>query len=164
MTTAARTLAEYAAALRFADIPPLERERARQCLIDTVGVCLLGSRLPWGAMAAGYARRYGSGGTSRIIGSPQPVAAPLAALANGVFAHGFELDNLRKPGAGVHPGSALVPVALALGEETGCSGETLIAALVAGCEVMFRIGRRRITAARSSASTRRGLPAPSVRP
>lgn len=140
MTTAARTLAGFAADLRFAAIPATARERARQCLIDTAGVCLLGSTLPWGGMVADYAARYGGGGTSRMLGRPQRISTPLAALANGVFAHGFELDSLRKPGAGVHPGAALVPSALALGEETGCSGQVLLASIVAGCEVMFRIG------------------------
>jgi 2-methylcitrate dehydratase PrpD len=155
--TAARTLADFAAALRFDAIPPPDRQRARQCLIDTVGVCLLGGRLPWGLAVADYARHYGGGGTSRIVGLPGLVSAPLAALANGVFAHGFELDSLRKPGAGVHPGAALVPVALALGEETGCSGETLLSAIVAGCEVMFRIG-----AASKHSSERLGFHAPGL--
>ena len=140
MPPAARELARFAAGLRHADIPALDRLRATQCLIDTVGVALLGSRLPWGAMVAGYATHYGGSGTSRIIGAPGKVSAPMAALANGVFAHGMELDSLRKPGAGVHPGAALVPAALALAEETGADGRTLLTAIVAGCEVMFRIG------------------------
>ncbi|HEY1325740.1 MAG TPA: MmgE/PrpD family protein [Casimicrobiaceae bacterium] len=157
MTTAARTLARFASALRFEAIPELDRHRARQCVVDTVGISLLGSRLPWGIMAADYARRYGSNGTSRIIGSRDAIGAPLAALANGVLAHAFELDSLRKPGAGVHPGAALVPVALALGEETGCSGATLLTAIVAGCEVMFRIG-----AASKHSSERLGFHAPGL--
>jgi 2-methylcitrate dehydratase PrpD len=155
--SAARTLSEFAAGLRFDAIPDLDRLRARQCLIDTAGVCLLGSRLPWGIMVADYARHYGGAGASRVIGVPGAVAAPLAALANGVSAHAFELDSLRKPGAGVHPGAALVPVALALGEETGCSGERLLAAIVAGCEVMFRIG-----AASKHSSERLGFHAPGL--
>jgi 2-methylcitrate dehydratase PrpD len=40
----------------------------------------------------------------------------------------------------VHPGAALVPVALALGEEIGCDGNAVLRSIVAGCEVMFRIG------------------------
>jgi len=155
--TAARTLAEFAAALRFAAIPLSARERARQCLIDAIGVGLLGSRLPWGAAVADYARHYGAGGTSRMIGQPYAVSAPLAALANGVFVHGYELDSLRQPGAGVHPGAALVPVALALGEEGRCGGEALMTAIVAGCEVMFRIG-----AASKHSSERLGFHAPGL--
>ena len=138
--TAARTLAHFASALELEAIPELDRERARQCLIDAVGVALFGASQPWSRMVATYARQYGGQGTSRIIGEPGPIAAPLAALTNGVFAHAFELDSLRKPGAGVHPGAALVPTALALGEEIGVAGKALITAIVAGCEVMFRIG------------------------
>ena len=155
--TAARTLSTFASGLRFDAIPPLDRERARQCLVDTVGVCLLGSSMPWGRAAADYARHYGGAGTSRIIGTPDAVAAPMAALANGVFAHAFELDSLRKPGAGVHPGAALVPVALAIGEETGASGKAVLTALVAGCEVMFRIG-----AATKHTSEKLGFHAPGL--
>jgi 2-methylcitrate dehydratase PrpD len=140
MSTAAAHLAEFAAKLRFEDIPALDRLRARQCLIDTVGVSLLGARLPWGRMLSAYAHRYGGGATSSLIGESHKVSAPMAALANGVYAHGFELDSLRKPGAGVHPGAALVPCALALAEELAVDGKHLLTALVAGCEVMFRIG------------------------
>jgi 2-methylcitrate dehydratase PrpD len=155
--TAARTLSTFASGLRFDAIPALDRERARQCLVDTVGVSLLGSRLPWGRAAADYARHYGGAGTSRMIGLADKVSAPMAALANGVFAHAFELDSLRKPGAGVHPGAALVPAALAIGEEAGASGKALVTALVAGCEVMFRIG-----AATKHSSEKLGFHAPGL--
>lgn len=138
--TAAGQLAAFAAGLRYEDIPPEHIDRARQCVIDTVGACLFGSQLPWGRIAAGYARHYGSGGASRIVGTPHAVAAPMAALANGVFAHAFELDSLRKPGAGVHPGATLLPPALAIADELELDGKAVLAAFVAGCEVMFRIG------------------------
>jgi 2-methylcitrate dehydratase PrpD len=140
MEAAARSLAAFAASLELRDVPALDAERATQCLVDAVGVALLGSTFPWARLARRYAGHYGAGGTSRVVGSPQRVSAPLAALANGVATHAFELDSLRKPGAGVHPGAALVPAALALGEELHASGEDLISAIVAGCEVMFRIG------------------------
>jgi 2-methylcitrate dehydratase PrpD len=140
MATAAACLAEFATELRFDDIPELDRLRARQCLVDTVGVSLLGAKLPWGRMLSAYAHRYGGAATSTLIGESHKVSAPMAALANGVYAHGFELDSLRKPGAGVHPGAALVPSGLALGEELAVDGKRLLTALVAGCEVMFRIG------------------------
>ena len=140
MDTAARTLARFASELKLADVPALDVERATQCIIDSVGVTLLGSTFPWAQMARRYAEHYGAGGTSRVWGSPTRVSAPLAALANGVAAHAFELDSLRRPGAGAHPGAALVPAALALGEELHSSGADVLAAIVAGCEVMFRIG------------------------
>jgi 2-methylcitrate dehydratase PrpD len=69
------------------------------------------------------------------------VQAPSAALANGALAHAFELDSLTRPGAGAHPGATVVPPALAIAQERGADGRALIAAFVAGNEVMIRIGR-----------------------
>jgi 2-methylcitrate dehydratase PrpD len=69
------------------------------------------------------------------------VQAPLAAFANGALTHAFELDNLTKPGSGVHPGATLLPPGLAIAQERGMGGRDLIAAFVAGAEVMIRIGR-----------------------
>lgn len=138
--TAARTLAEFAIGLRYGDIPAAARERARQCIIDTTGAALFGSRLPWSKIVAGHARNCGGNGASRVIGTTLKVAAPAAALANGVCSHAFELDGLRKPSAGVHPGAILWPAALAAGEAQGADGQTLLTSFVAGAEVMFRIG------------------------
>ena len=161
MQTAARSLARFASALQLADVPELDVERATQCLIDVVGVALLGSSFPWAQSARRYAEHYGTRGTSRVLGgSPARVSAPMAALANGVAAHAFELDSVRKPGAGVHPGAALVPVALALGEELHSSGSEVLAAIVAGCEVMFRIGTASLHSSESLGFHAPGLTGP----
>ena len=138
--TAARTLAEFATGLTYEQIPAAARERARQCIIDTTGAALFGSRLPWSKIVAGHARNCGGNGSSRVIGSDLKVSAPAAALANGVCSHAFELDGLRKPSAGVHPGAILLPAALAAGEAQGASGKDFLTAFIAGAEVMFRIG------------------------
>ena len=103
-------LAEYAAALRYEDIPRDVVERAKDCITDTVAVIVLGIGLPWSRIVAAYAQRIGAGGRSRILGAEGPtLQAPAAALANGTLAHAFESDNLTKPGAGVHPGATLLP-------------------------------------------------------
>jgi 2-methylcitrate dehydratase PrpD len=137
---AARVLARFAADLKLQDLPATVVSQARRCIVDTLGVAIHGSTLPWSRTVADYARRYGAGGPCTLLGSDQRVHAPFAALANGAAAHAFEQDSLRQPGAGVHPGAALLPAALATAEETGASGEQLLLAFVAAVEVMFRIG------------------------
>jgi 2-methylcitrate dehydratase PrpD len=149
-------LAEYAAALRFEDLPTDVVERAKDCITDTVAVIVLGNRLPWSRIVVRYVQRTGAGGSSRILGADGPgVQAPAAALANGALAHAFESDNLTRPGAGVHPGATLLPPALAVAQERGSSGRELIAAIVAGFEVMYRIGY-----ATKHSNERRGFHAP----
>ncbi len=135
-------LAEYAAALRYQDLPAEVVRRAKECIADTVAAIICGSALPWSRIVIRYAERTGPGGKSRILGSKGgAVQANAAALANGALAHAFELDSLTRPGAGAHPGATVLPPALAIAQEQGSSGRDLIAAFVAGNEVMIRIGR-----------------------
>jgi 2-methylcitrate dehydratase PrpD len=135
-------LAEYGASLRYRDLPQEIVERAKDCVVDTVAAAICGSALPWSRIVIRYAERSGPGGRSRILGGGGPaVQAGAAALANGALAHSFELDNLTRPGAGVHPGASLLPPALAVAQQQGLGGQALIAAIVAGFEVMARIGR-----------------------
>ena len=115
---------------------------AKECIIDTVAAIVCGAALPWSRIVTAYAERTGPGGASHILGSDgQAVQAPAAALANGALAHAFELDSLTRPGAGAHPGATVLPPALAIAQERGENGRALIAAFVAGNEVMIRIGR-----------------------
>jgi 2-methylcitrate dehydratase PrpD len=135
-------VAEYAAALRYQDIPADVVERAKQCIADTVAAVVFGYHLPWSRMIVAFAEKNGAGGNSRILGpGGARVHAPAAALANGALAHAFEMDNLTWPNTGVHPGATLLASGLAVAQERGIGGRELIAAVVAGAEVMIRIGR-----------------------
>src|SRR5947208_5955129 len=134
-------LAEYAAGLRYEDLPTEVIAAAKDAIIDTIAACICGSALPWSRIIIDYAERTGPGGASRILGRGTAVQAPAAALANGALAHAFELDSLTRPGAGAHPGATVLPPALAIAQERGARGRELIAAFVAGNEVMIRIGR-----------------------
>src|SRR6202045_414312 len=135
-------LARYAAGLRYEDLPPAVVAKAKDIIADTVAACICGADMPWSRIVIDYAERTGPGGASRIFGRGTSVQAPSAALANGALAHAFELDSLTRPGAGAHPGATVLPPALAVAQQQGgISGKALIAAFVAGNEVMIRIGR-----------------------
>jgi 2-methylcitrate dehydratase PrpD len=140
MTTAAQSLAQYAVDMQYDGIPAVVRERAKDCVIDTVGVCTFGSTLPWSRIVIDYATRYGKGGASAIFGTAEKVHAPQAALVNGALAHAFEMDCLVQPSVGAHPGASITAPGLAVAQETGASGRDFVAAFVAGVEVMHRVG------------------------
>jgi 2-methylcitrate dehydratase PrpD len=134
-------LAAYAAALRYEDLPDAVVQRVKECIIDAVGTISYGPELPWTRMIIAHAQRYGAGGKSAILGiGGAGVQAPAAALANGASAHAFELDSTTKPDSGAHPGAVLFSSGLAVAQERGASGRALIAAMVAGSEVLLRIG------------------------
>ena len=158
MTSCSAILSEFAHDLRLEDVPSSVIARAKACMIDTLGVSVFGSQFPWSQSIKAYASLYGLGGHCQVFGaSGLRLHAPQAALANGAFAHAFEQDSLRKPGAGVHPGATLFPPALAMTQERNASGALLLKAFIASCEIMFRIG-----AASKHSSEQMGFHAPGL--
>ena len=100
-------LARFAADFSLDQVPAHVIARARECLIDTFAIAVRGQKTTWGALAIAQARQ--SQGACRLIGlSDVRLAAEQAAFANGLLAHALELDSLRKPGAGVHPGAIVL--------------------------------------------------------
>ena len=154
---ATRVLARYAVNLRYRDIPPEVISRAKDCLLDTITVALYGSTKPWSRSVAGFVKGLGLSGRSTVLGERRRVPAHLAALANGTMAHAFELDNVRQPGAGVHPGAAGFLPALAVAEAQRADGKSFLTSFVAACEVMSRIG-----VAAGNALEKRGFHAPGL--
>ena len=65
-------LAEYAANLRFEDLPAEVVQRAKDCIIDTAAAVIYGNTIPWSGTVVGYARHAGPGGKSRILGAGGP--------------------------------------------------------------------------------------------
>jgi 2-methylcitrate dehydratase PrpD len=137
---AADLLAAYAAGLRFEHLPAPIVATAKTCLIDAVACAIFGAGFPWSRAIAGMIAASGTSGACSVPGFDRRLDPRQAALALGVFAHAFELDSLRKPGAGAHPGATVALPAFAMAQARSRSGRDLIAAIVAGCEVSFRIG------------------------
>jgi 2-methylcitrate dehydratase PrpD len=140
MATASHTLSKFALDLQYEQIPPEVIERARACMIDTIGAAIFGARFPWSRIVLDYARTNGGAGDAQVIGTAIRLRPPFAAMVNGVYAHAFELDSMCQPSVGAHPGAALTTPGLAVGQMRHATGKELITAFVAACEVMYRIG------------------------
>jgi 2-methylcitrate dehydratase PrpD len=150
-------LARFANELNFARIPAPVIERAKACILDTLAVSLYGSTKPWSRTVSGFIRDSGVRGRSTVLGAGFAAQPAQATLANGVMAHAFELDNVRQPGAGVHPGATAFLPAFSMAEEKKADGKSLLTAFVAACEVMSRIG-----VAAGNSLERRGFHAPGL--
>ncbi len=135
-------LASFTTDLKYKDIPANVIQRAKDTLADTLACAMYGSTLPWSQMMASYCEETGKDGLAQVLaGNGKRLEPGSAALANGVFSHAFELDNLTKPNSGSHPGATVFIPLLALAQARRASGRDLITAFVAGTEVMIRIGR-----------------------
>ena len=135
-------LAEYAAALRYEDIPADVVDTVKNTIADGVASCAYGYRFPWSQAVVRYARQSGGGGKSAVLGPEAPLLCPpFAALVNGALAHSFELDAGTRRGVGAHPFGTVFTAALPVAQDRELSGRKLITAFVAGSEAMLRIGR-----------------------
>jgi 2-methylcitrate dehydratase PrpD len=139
-TCAADVLAAYAAQLTYADLPAAAVHNAKLCLVDAVACAIFGAGFPWSRAVIDLIATSGATGACAVPGFDHRLDPRQAALAFGTFAHAFELDYLRKPGAGAHPGATVALPAFAMAQAGGCGGRDVIIAIVAGCETSFRIG------------------------
>ncbi len=87
---------------------------------------------------SGVAERDGFQG-STIYGRRERAEAAWAALANGVAAHGLEMDDAENRSS-LHPGVVVFPAVLALAEQLASSPTDIYAAVVAGYGVTLRVG------------------------
>ena len=124
----------------YNDLPPDVIDRTKYLLLDYIGVAARGalsdSSLPVQRMIASLDK---SGEGAVVFGTDIRANPPYAALANGIASHSLELDDVVNE-ASLHPAVAIMPAALAAAHIAGCTGEEFIAAVVAGYEVMIKLG------------------------
>src|SRR3989304_4150007 len=128
-------LAEFAAGLRYEDLPPDVRELAQLVLLDTLGCGLAGSATEELRLIRAAMLQAGGAGDTRLGGTPERPPLPLAALANGAAIHAREMDDF---GGCMHSGSVVVPAAFCTAARVGASGRELLTAIVAGYDIARR--------------------------
>lgn len=133
-----KQLAEFAAQLRFSDLPPAVVEKAKEFILHAWGVQLAGSTLPLSKSIYRYIRSQGGTAESTTLNYGLKTSAANAAFANGAFGHGFEMDDNHAM-TSVKGGCVVVPAGLAMGERQVSSGKDFILAVVAGYEIMVRV-------------------------
>jgi 2-methylcitrate dehydratase PrpD len=130
---------EYLTRLRFEDLSFDVVEKAKLCILDTLGIALSGSVTPIGKLAREYAVDIGGRAENRLYVYGDRVSCIPGAYANGTMAccHNFTDTTLS---CLVHCGPVVVPTAISVGEREGVSGKELVASVVAGYELMTRVG------------------------
>ncbi|HKA11282.1 MAG TPA: MmgE/PrpD family protein [Candidatus Dormibacteraeota bacterium] len=136
--SASRALVRWGLGLRLGDIPAGVRRTACRHVLDALGCGLGARRLGEAEPALRVAAGLGGSRQATLIGGGR-VAAPNAALGNGALIHALDFDDTHADGL-VHMTAAVLPAALAAAEEQGASGAELLTALVAGFEVVTRLG------------------------
>jgi 2-methylcitrate dehydratase PrpD len=121
-------------------LPPEVIDRLKGQLLDQLGCQLIGSTVPWNQSVYQFVRENKYGGPATIVNHGDKVPIDDAALVNGTFGQGCELDDYYDQGGG-HPGAATVPVAMALAEKSRIDGRNFLTAMAAGYEIGWRLGK-----------------------
>ena len=108
-------LAMWLAGLTLDEVPAAVRERAKHLILDGVGCALIGAQMPWSRRAVDIVTRLEGSGNGTLIGWGLTTSRPAAALLNGTFIQGFELDDFH-PFAPLHSTSLVLPSLLACAE------------------------------------------------
>lgn len=138
-----RELARFACRLRLEDLPEETLSAARRCVLDNLGAAL-------GAAESGEIRAIfreyqdwaGPGHSGRTAAAwLQGGRTGLfgALLVNGLMSHDLELDDVHT-GSKSHVGAVVIPAAWTLADALGADGRAFLEAVVAGYEVMGRVG------------------------
>ena len=137
--TIAETLARFANAITYDSIPAAVRQRAKELILDSVGIALASTRYDFAHRTLNASRSLGGPGEHAVIGMATRLPLRDAALVNGVLIHGLDYDDTHIQAA-THITSSLLPTALGVAAQEGLTGKDLLTAFVAGHEVVGRIG------------------------
>lgn len=132
------TLAEWAAGLRVADLPPEVVHQAKRVILDYLAATIPGSATGPARIVQDWCREQGGHEAATVFGTPLRLTPAHAALANGTAAHGLELDDGYTPG-GYHPGGPNLSAILAAAEARGSGPEDILLATVVGFELSCRL-------------------------
>jgi 2-methylcitrate dehydratase PrpD len=147
-------VARYMASARDRALPPDVGRETRHRILDTIAAMVSGARLTPGEAAIRFARAQGGVAEASILTTSIRTSAINAAMVNGMFGHADETDDF-EPVTKAHPGCAVVPAALAMGERTKASGQDLIRAVALGydlcCRWLMALGPNHVRATHRSA-------------
>jgi 2-methylcitrate dehydratase PrpD len=119
-------------------LPEEVTEKTKHHVVDTLAAMISGSQLLPGERALQFAKIYPGVGDSTVVAS-QIVGGPIeCAMANGVLAHADETDDSHSPSQS-HPGCAVVPAALAAGEQFRISGTHFLRSVALGYDIGTRV-------------------------
>ena len=112
-------------------------EKTKHHILDSFAAMISGTQLGPGQVAIRFARAHAGEKVATVLGSDVVCGAMEAALANGMLAHSDETDDYSP--VGTHPGSAVVPAALATGEQFGIDGTRFVRSVTLGYDIAGRV-------------------------
>jgi 2-methylcitrate dehydratase PrpD len=132
-----RKLAAFCSKVSFDSLSAEVTHKAKLCILDYIANIYGSLELDAVKNLIEYIKSLGTGGKATALGCGFKTDVHNAAFINGTTAEAIEAqDGLRF--GGNHPGTAVIPAALAVGEDLNLDGKKIIEAIIAGYEAANR--------------------------
>ncbi|HEY1366871.1 MAG TPA: MmgE/PrpD family protein [Gaiellaceae bacterium] len=142
MATAAERFATFALALDLDAVPDEVVDAAKLHVLDVLGCGLAAHGLGIAGEGRTAMAELGGEPEASVIGLDRGLPAPNATFANAMLCHGLDFDDTHSDSVS-HVSTVVVPAAAALAEARGADGRELLTAVIAGNEIVTRIGMAR---------------------
>ena len=134
-----RVFGDFAAGLRFEDLPRAVVDQAKMLIVDAIGIAYASTTFGFANSAAAAMQYLGGGGDQPVIGLPLRLGLRDAALMNGLLIHGLDYDDTHLAGV-VHVSATALPAAMGVASARHLSGRDLLLGYILAVEISSRIG------------------------
>ena len=137
--TISEQMAEFALSLMYEQIPLNVIDYGKMLLMDTFGVAMSCQKLPHAEAVKNALLELKSPAVCTLWGGRDKASLADVALYNSSLIHGADYDDTHVA-AIVHPSAAVTSTAVTVGEHVNASGRDMMTAIVAGWEIIVRLG------------------------
>jgi 2-methylcitrate dehydratase len=138
MTHVTRTIAEWAAEVRYEDLTPPVVNEAKRYLMDSVGCALGGAQQHDVELARNVMNEIAGSGPSTVMVTGEKMDPVSASLLNALMIRVMDYNDIYWKQDPTHP-TDIIPAAMAAAERAGGSGRDLILGIVLGHEIEQRL-------------------------
>jgi 2-methylcitrate dehydratase PrpD len=139
MATAAERFAAFALELDLDAVPDEVVDAAKLHVLDVLGCGLAAHGLGIAGEGRTAMAELGGEPEATVIGLDAGLPPANAAFANAMLCHGLDFDDTHSDSVS-HVSTVVVPAAAAVAEARGATGRELLTAVIAGNEIVARIG------------------------
>jgi 2-methylcitrate dehydratase PrpD len=132
-------IADFALNFNLDDAPWEVISHGKRLLLDTFGVAMSCRKTPHSIAVEKTVKSLGSAPQCTLWGSRDKVQLPDAVMYNAALIHGADYDDTHIASI-VHPSAPVVSTAVTVGQFMSSSGRDVMEAIIAGWEIIVRLG------------------------
>jgi 2-methylcitrate dehydratase PrpD len=140
LSTALSKLSERLTRIAFDGLPPATALKTKSAILNFLGGSLPGADAALTLSEKNIWKAQGCDGACVVIGHRDRTSPLAAAAINAAMGQVFLQEDCHEKTLS-HPGVAVIPVVLAMGQAKGANGKEIVEAVVSGYEAQGRIGK-----------------------